>query len=86
MQRFVLGIILLLFGVTAASAQFWDYDPNYRGGGYRWRPSVVCYVFRGYEQYRSRPDCELSRYQPPGTSCSCPSYDGGRLPGRVGPR
>ena len=88
MLRIAVALVALLAGSSASFAQFYEYDPGYRSGqgGYRYRPPVLCYVFAGYERYRSRPFCEISRYQPPGTECACPSYSGGRLPGQVGPR
>jgi hypothetical protein len=73
----IIGLALLSGGTSTAEAQTKLSQVR-----------LVCVVFPQYVSMRSRPYCELSYYQPPGTSCACPSYSsqGQRvLPGRVQP-
>jgi hypothetical protein len=74
MRAIYVSIALLALSASAVQAQV---SPTTRP-----RELSICWVNPGYESYRSRPWCEMPEFQPPGTPCSCPSLDGGRLPGR----
>ena len=84
-----ISLAALLLAVTEASAQYGRPPPEAYprpDAYYRGTQGVICLVERSYARYRSRPTCELSTFQPPGTGCACPSYDSGGqrvLPGQV---